>query len=89
MLSQVVKQLKGEVSSLMAKTLTGREHDMFKARFEHCFDYNMSDGKYARSALGLDIYKALSPNATEQDTINAAKVVATNELVRDELVCSD
>ncbi|CAD5232209.1 unnamed protein product [Bursaphelenchus xylophilus] len=85
----VIKGLKGEVGDLMSHTLKGRERQMFQTRLENCFEYNMGDGKCARSALGLDIYKALCPTATQEDQLNAAKVCITNELLQTFLLVTD
>ncbi|CAD5222847.1 unnamed protein product [Bursaphelenchus okinawaensis] len=85
----VIKNLKGEVCHLMSNSLKGREHEMFHSRLEKNFAYNMGDGKCARAALGMDIYNALCPTATEEDKTNAAKVCITNELLQTFLLVTD
>uniref|UniRef100_A0A914CH89 Farnesyl pyrophosphate synthase n=1 Tax=Acrobeloides nanus TaxID=290746 RepID=A0A914CH89_9BILA len=63
-------------------SLKGSEVAIYSERIKYLFDYTMANGKYARSSLALDTYKALTPNASQEKLVSAAKVCSSIELMQ-------
>ncbi|KAF7635569.1 hypothetical protein Mgra_00004956 [Meloidogyne graminicola] len=51
-------------------------------RIFRLFDYNICGGKFGRSNLAMETFKALFPESTEENLINSGKVALTLEMLQ-------
>jgi hypothetical protein len=83
-----LKLIRGAFNEILAdtvrqftRTLRNNEAEHMSEQVRRIFDHCMGNGKFGRSCLALDTYKALKPDATESQLHQAAKVSSSLELV--------
>jgi len=78
----VFNEILNDTVRQFTRTLRNREAEHMSQKIHQMFDHCMGNGKFGRSCLALDTYKALKPDATEIQLHQAAKISSSLELLQ-------
>lgn len=81
LITNVFPEILNDTVRQFTRTLRGREAENMTQQIHRLFDHCMSGGKFARSCLALDTFKALRPDASDAEVHSAAKISSSMELV--------
>uniref|UniRef100_A0A7E4W0T4 Farnesyl pyrophosphate synthase n=1 Tax=Panagrellus redivivus TaxID=6233 RepID=A0A7E4W0T4_PANRE len=82
LMQSVLDGLKGTLIRSAVVRMQPQEAAETTARISQMFDHTMAGGKHQRSGLALNTFVALAPKASKTAIENAAKVVATLEMLQ-------
>ncbi|KAI6238316.1 Farnesyl pyrophosphate synthase [Aphelenchoides fujianensis] len=71
-----------DIGAQFCRTLRGTEREIESTHLQRLFDHCMGNGKFARSCLALDTFRALRPDADERTLQSAAKVSTSLEFLQ-------
>ncbi|KAI6192993.1 Farnesyl pyrophosphate synthase [Aphelenchoides besseyi] len=82
LIQSIFGPLARNIGGRFCRNLRGREREKESAHLERLLDHCMGNGKFARSVLAVDTFRALRPNASDCDLQSAAKIATSLEFLQ-------